>query len=248
MTALKSRRSTIRYLLILAILGAAGLVAAAVYELLSGAGPRPGPPTATSRLIAEDAGVTGRLLTALQFRDGEWMPSRYSTPDWEKYQTAALASAALGARPAGSPSRRNAAIMTVNAAITHHQLPNGDFDAGTAAAGTSSVSGGFWVEDEGMIALTLHRYVPKATLRAWERSVTRYVQFLVRSHSAQWYSNGNVVLRQTVIMLEAYRLARLVGDPAAVDYWHDYVSEKRFLVRPTAVTGTHGAGEWRTYG
>jgi len=203
--------------------------------------PVPGPPPG---LVSTDGDAAAKLLRGMSFRAGEWMPSQYFGPEWEKYQAPAVAAAALGTSPGGTAAQRNEAIETVNAAIVDHQQSDGDFDAGTAFAGGSSVSGGFWVESEGLIAITLRQDLDSATLRRWERSLARYVQFLVRSGSSDWYSNGNVVLRQAVIMLETYRLARWVRDPEASTYLQDYRFEKRFLVHPSATSG----GGWRTYG
>ena len=197
--------------------------------------------------LRKDEEITRTALDRFSYRNGEWMPSQYRSPSWEKYQAPAVASAALGTAPSGTSAQRDVAIDTVNTAISRHQLPNGDFDNGTPASGTSGVWGGFWAEAQGLIAITLHGAVPTATLRRWEQSMASYVRYLETSHQTTWYANGNVVLRQAVIMLETHRLAQLVGDPRAASYWQEYLAEKRFLVNPAA-TQHRGDPNWATYG
>ena len=199
-------------------------------------------------LLARDRALALGAVNAFSYRGGIWMPAQYTGPAWEKYQTAAAADAVLGLLPGGTVAQRVAAAQTVDAVIANHQLPNGDFDNGTAVSGPTSVGGGFWAEAEGLIALTLRHSVAPARLRTWEQSLARYVTFLTSSHDTDWYSNGNVVLRQAVIMLETYQLARSVDDPAAPSYWRAYLAERRFLVAPAAVAGGGGRSEWLTYG
>ena len=199
----------------LAVIAALALVLAAIVAVVAivTSGSRRSRQTVISpALLARDRALALGAVNAFSYRGGIWMPAQYTGPAWEKYQTAAAADAVLGLLPGGTVAQRVAAAQTVDAVIANHQLPNGDFDNGTAFSGPASVGGGFWAEAEGLISATLRHSVALARLRTWEQSLARYVTFLTSSHDTDWYSNGNVVLRQAVIILETYQLARSVDD------------------------------------
>jgi hypothetical protein len=226
------------------------LVAVVVVVVMAGRSPerspaRPG--VISAARLAEDRALALQVVNTYKSRSGIWMPAQYASQDWEKYEDAAAADAALGLLPGGNPAQAQAAARTVDAAIADHQLRSGDFDNGTAASGPSGVNGGFWAEAEGLIALTLRHAVTPQRLSAWEQSMARYVAFLESSHNASWYANGNVVLRQAVVMLETYDLARSVSDPAAPQFLRDYQAERQFLVNPSAARAG-GISGWATYG
>lgn len=168
---------------------------------------------------------------------GEFVPSAYTTADWEKYQSAAVADAVLGG------SYASTAQATVDQAIAVHQLPNGDFDAGTVSAGSSGVNGTFWGEAEGEIALLLAPTVSAAENAAWVASMERYASYLWQTQIGpphEWYINGNVQVRETVILLEAWLLS---NDPK---YLEEYQISREFLTVPGAISPAWGADGWKT--
>jgi len=203
--------------------------------------------SAASSYEAEDLLMLRSAVDTFPRRGGAWMPGLYSSSSWEKYQTAVVGDAVLGARRGGGLGRRQIAQETVDLAIARHQLPDGDFDNGTHAAGSSGVSGGFWAEAEGLVALVLRPYIRRPLFADWVGSMERYADYLMRSGETKWYANGNVVLRTAVVLLETYRLAELNGGRNAARLWRAYTFELRFLTDPA----TRGKGErwsWLGYG
>jgi hypothetical protein len=198
-------------------------------------------------LLAYSKQTAKEAIEKFQYKDGVWLPARYNQPEWGKYQNAAVAAAALGTLPDGTAAQRQMAIDTINTSIARHQLPNGDFDNGTAASGSGGVNNGFLVEGLGLAAWTLRDSVPPETLKAWAQSVGRYANYLQKG-DAQWYSNGNINIRYAVIMLEAHQLAKLTGDPNTQAYWDQYVAQRDFLVNPGAKTAASAVPKWKTYG
>jgi hypothetical protein len=184
---------------------------------------------------------------------GEWNQPAYLTNDWEKFQGVAVGDAALASIPTALLSGSQllaqqpylkTAVATVNQAIAIHQtLPDGDFDNGTPAAGDSGVGGTFWGEAEGLIALTLEHEVSQATLANWQDSMRRYANYLWATQLApphDWYANGNVVLRETVILLETWELT---GDST---FQAEYQQARQFLTTPGTVDPKWSAEGWRT--
>ena len=157
------------------------------------------------------------------FSGGEFESSDYFTSDWEKYQLAAVADASLGAIPSGDlsseqqslqPGYRETAISTVDQAIATHQLSDGDFDDGTPSSGSS------WGQRR-LLGRSRRRDRPddgalrigRRDRRNWITSMESYSDYLWTTQLdpntyAAWYTNGNVVLRETVILLETYLLSR----------------------------------------
>ena len=190
------------------------------------------------------------------FSGGEFESSDYFTSDWEKYQLAAVADASLGAIPSGDlsseqqslqPGYRETAISTVDQAIATHQLSDGDFDDGTPSSGSSGVNGGFWAEAEGGIALMMAPYASAAEQANWITSMENYSDYLWTTQLdpntyAAWYTNGNVVLRETVILLETYLLSR------DSTYYTEYTTAKEFLNTPGALTSRWTSEGWMTGG
>jgi hypothetical protein len=191
-----------------------------------------------ANLLNEDQQIIQQALANVSYSNGEWVPSQYSSTVWQKYEAPALAEAALYIRPGGTAAELNNAVATLNQAIAQHQLSSGEFDDGTPTSGGGGVNSGFWVDIEGATALTLKNSVPASTLKAWEESMVKYTNFLLTGNSS-WYANGNVVLRQDLIMLETYKLAVAVGDPNASAYLSDYQTEQQFLVSPTKPAWTN---------
>jgi hypothetical protein len=170
---------------------------------------------------------------------GEWMPSRYTTSDWEQYQSAAVGEAVLGALPGGTQVQRQVAVDTVNQAIRTHQMSNGDFDNGTPASGSSGVNGPLWAEAEGLIALELKPYLDAGTLASWTASMMHYVDYLSSSGNLLWYANGNQALRHALVALETKMLS------GSSTYAQDYASAMQSALDPT-MGGAYP--QWSAYG
>ena len=209
----------------------------------------PGLVTAQAKLVQQAADGFGT-----HYVSGEFEPSDYLTSTWEKYQTVAVADAALGAIPAADltsqqlsqqPGYRLTAATTLNTAIATHQLPNGDFDNGTASSGSGGVNGTFWGEAEGEAALALSPYVSAAQKTSWVTSMEHYSDYLWSTQlnpatNAAWYPNGNVVLREAVILLETYQLS---GNPT---YNAEYATARQFLTNPGLLQTRWSAAGWKT--
>lgn len=206
------------------------------------------PTLAMNQTAALQAAVDGY---APYYSDGVWNQASYLTGDWEKFQGVAVGDAALAAVPQGfltvaqqatRPLYLQAAVATVNKATATHQLANGDFDNGTPTSGTSGVAGTFWGEAEGLIALTLRPQLDPATLASWQASMRRYATYLWATQLApphDWYTNGNVVLRETVILLETYELT---GDSTLAS---EYQQARRFMTSPGSIDARWSSEGWK---
>jgi hypothetical protein len=182
------------------------------------------------------------------YANSELVPADYDTNSWSVYGAAVGGIAALGAQPDGTAAERTMATDILNKAIATHQQPAGFFDAGTAASGDGGVDAGMWVEAEGYSALLLRNYVSADQLKQWEQSMANYANYMKTNKNLTFYPNGNVVLRQSVILLETYKLAELVGDPNASTYLSEYQAEKQFLVNPSASFPGENPPYWNNYG
>ena len=181
---------------------------------------------------------TVQSFQALRYSNGVWDPANYTSaqPDgtWQKDQAPAVADAVLAASGSSqAASLASVATATVNTAIAQHQRPDGDFDAGPPGADDTGIGATFWASEEGEIAVVLDHTASKATLASWDQSMQRYVGWLESSGNARWYSNGNVNLREALIMLEAQDLATATGDTtgAAADA-KDLAAEQVFVMNP----------------
>ncbi|MGZ4173101.1 MAG: hypothetical protein ACXVQR_01370 [Solirubrobacteraceae bacterium] len=214
-------------------------------------------PNYASTLVSGAATVSSTDQSLLaHYSGGRWMPSAYTSSSWELYQIAAVGQATLGALPGGTAAERQVAIDTVNQAIDTHQMPNGDFDNGTAASGTSGVQGSFWGAAEGQIALELKPFLDAGTLAKWTASMEHYVDYLSASGNLLWYANGNMALRHALIALETKLLSgsstyaqyaasaiQSTLDPSrggALPAWAPY--GLKFSKVPTQVDGSDGSG------
>jgi hypothetical protein len=182
------------------------------------------------------------------YSNGELVPSEYDTNSWSVYGAAVGGIAALGVQPDGTAAERTMATDILNTAIATHQQPSGYFDAGTPTSGSGGVDAGMWVEAEGYAALLLRNSVSAQQLKQWEQSMASFVGYMKTNKNLTFYPNGNIVLRQTVILLETYKLAELVGDPNAATYLQEYQAEKQFLVDPSASFPGENPPYWDNYG
>jgi hypothetical protein len=182
------------------------------------------------------------------YSNGELVPSEYDANSWSVYGAAVGGIATLGVQPDGTSAERTMAIDILNTGIATHQQPSGYFDAGTAASGDGGVDAGMWVEAEGYSALLLRNSVSSEQLDQWEKSMAAYAGYLKTNKNLTFYPNGNVVIRQSVILLETYKLAELVGDPNAATYLSEYQAEKQFLVNPSASFPGENPPYWDDYG
>ncbi len=170
---------------------------------------------------------------------GVWVSNSYQTDGtWGRQQWPALAEAIFSRVPSGqqpgSPSAEaQVATDTLNAAITNHQLADGNFGTSTS---DSPVNGCFWAVAEGATAWVLqqgHELTP-TQLTTFEQSMVKFVNYTETSGNAPFYINGNVNICFTTAMLEAWKLAQAAGDAAQATMLADYQAEQTFVMDPCA--------------
>jgi hypothetical protein len=229
------------------VLAAAGPIACGGGGVGAGGGRRGGGDQPSQPLLGIQESQTQAILDQFAsspsyFANGEWDPQAYDTtqPDgfWEKEQWPAIseAVAALYYHDTGDQAQADAraqiAIATVNAAIANKQHTNGSYGESGAVGGT------FWAQAQGLIALVLHRAgeLDGRTLSRWTSSLDSYAGWLHASRNDRWYINGNDNLRITLIMLEAWKLAQLIGSTRADAIHRWYTASESFTMNPCAAT------------
>ena len=120
---------------------------------------------------------------------------------WRVSSGPGAAAAALGAT---DPTLAQAAIQTFTALIAAHQLPNGAFDR-VAGASSPSPTGNdvqtmFVASDLGMALWSLHSVLPPDVVAAWTASLVAAAQYLVDHKNLSWYTNGNIVVGNALVM------------------------------------------------
>ena len=127
-------------------------------------------------------------------------------PDyWRSSSGPGLAAAAVAAAT-GNPTMRADAEQTFDTLIAEHEQPNGSFTAAAGAPDPQSpdIDTMFFVDNLGMALWALRPQMSSGTVAAWTSAITAGANFLVNNGNLTWYTNGNVVIGNALVMALAY--------------------------------------------
>jgi hypothetical protein len=172
-----------------------------------------GPSTAISLTptLTSLAGTANTVLQSYTTRSSADDPRYYASGTWYAtdgpecwlcYSAAADGAATLSQLPGADSQLVQTAVDTFNSDIAHYQLPNGGF--ADPYPTVDQVGTGFFTVFLGMGYLELRNAVSPQTLASWSTSIQKAADYLINSGMSTWYTNGNVVLRQTEVFWLAW--------------------------------------------
>ena len=146
---------------------------------------------------------------------------------WRSSSGPGLAAAAVAGLD-GDPTMGQDAVQTFDTLIASHQQPNGSFTAvpGTPQPQSPDVDTMFFATNLGMALWTLHGQMTAADVATWTSVLTGAADFLVANGNLAWYSNGNIVIGNALVMALA---AWASGDSR---YEADYEAALSFALAP----------------
>ena len=149
-------------------------------------------------------------------------------PDyWRSSSGPGLAAAAVAAST-GDPTMRADAEQTFDTLISEHEQPNGSFTAAAGAPDPQSpdIDTMFFVDNLGMALWALRPQMSSQEVAAWTSAITAGANYLVNNGNLTWYTNGNVVVGNALVMALAYWAT---GNPV---YETDYQQALSFAISP----------------
>lgn len=140
-------------------------------------------------------------------------------------QSSAALGAAVLARPGEPDDERLRALSmaTIDRLITTRQRPDGAFE-GPGEVG--EIPTAFLTADIGQAIIAGRAWLPAAKRARWRRSVVEGAEYLIDNGNLQWYTNGNIVLANTLTMYVAWRLS------GQRRFARAYAKAWRFALRP----------------
>jgi hypothetical protein len=169
----------------------------------------------STRVLAP-AGATGSDQTEL-----DSMPFR-PTPDCPRCNAGPALAFALDWYVSGSASSRLAALQSFDALLANQRQVSGAL----AKASSADIETMFIADHLGVAVLLLADGLDAAHRVAYTSAVTGAADFLVKNGNLRWYTNGNVVVGNALVMALA---ARLSGLAKYEDYYRQAVA---FAVAP----------------
>ena len=191
-------------------------------------------PTADSVVSAIGGEVTASLgsdVTSLVDQQAPGDPNGLwigGDPDeWRASSGPGLAAAAVAAAT-GDPTMRADAEQTFDTLIGEHEQPDGSFTAtaGSPDPQSPDIDTMFFVDNLGMALWALRPQMSPAEAAGWTNAIEAGANFLVNNGNLTWYTNGNIVIGNTLVMALAYWSS---GNPA---YATDYQQALSFAVSP----------------
>lgn len=184
-----------------------------------GQGPAPRVVAVKAAVVApQRSGAGGRIVTLEEFLgseiDGLHRTMRPgSVWDWsgsgDCFRCNAGVGLAAAALYASSGHRRSLerAVRILDKLVTYSQ-DNGAFAASRAEAGTNAdVATMFAAAELGLAVQLIGDDVDGTTRRRWSDAVTGAADFLIRNKNLTWYTNGNIVVGNALVMALAHRLS-----------------------------------------
>ena len=149
-------------------------------------------------------------------------------PDfWRSSSGPGLAAAAVAAST-GDPTMRVDAEQTFDTLISEHEQPNGSFTAAAGAPDPQSpdIDTMFFVDNLGMALWALRPQMSSQEVAAWTSAIAAGANYLVNNGNLTWYTNGNVVVGNALVMALAYWAT---GNPV---FETDYQQALSFAISP----------------
>ena len=147
--------------------------------------------------------------------------------NWRASSGPGLAAATVAAAT-GDATMRADAEQTFDTLIADHEQPNGSFTAlpGAPQPQSPDIDTMFFVTNLGMALWALRPQMAPSEIASWTAAVTAGANFLVNNGNLTWYTNGNVVVGNDLVMALVYWAT---GNPT---YETDYQQGLSFAVSP----------------
>jgi hypothetical protein len=121
---------------------------------------------------------------------------------WFSSSGPGLAAAAVAAAT-GDPTMRADAEQTFDTLIAEHEQPNGSFIA-VSNPQSPDISTMFFVTNLGMALWALRPQMSPGEVATWTAAITAGANYLVKNGNLTWYTNGNIVIGNALVMALAY--------------------------------------------
>jgi len=146
---------------------------------------------------------------------------------WRSASGPGLAAAAVAGLD-GDGSMRQDAVQTFDALIATHLRSDGSFTAvaGTPAPQSPDVDTMFFATNLGMALWALRGQLSSTEVATWTAALTGAADYLVAHGNLSWYSNGNIVIGNALVMALAFWAS---GDSR---YQADYQTALSFALAP----------------
>ncbi len=163
-------------------------------------------------------------------------PTFYTNGQWRNGQEAACwrctlgpgVAAALIARTSGDSQMRNRAIETFETMVTQHQTGEGAFMPANPQEDGLAITTMFAATELGTAYVELRDQLPADQKKRWAQSIARSADYLVAKGNLRWYTNGNIVIGNALVMQFAWLAT---GDQR---YRDAYENALEFAVAPPA--------------
>jgi hypothetical protein len=152
----------------------------------------------------------------------------------------------------GSESYLSTAILTFDTAIAGHQRENGSFGPGGTGEGKGDIQTSLFGSELAEVYLMLGKRLDSHRRSVWAKSLARAADFLIANGNLRWYTNGNIVLANALMMDLTYRITRLARfKTAAATAIHFAISPPQnrwygfglqYTKNPKKADGSDGAG------
>jgi hypothetical protein len=158
--------------------------------------------------------VLGSTADGLIGRSGTTDPYYFSSPDWYiasddcyRCTTGPALTAAVTAAITGDPVQLATVEAYFDNVVATHQAANGSFGPYPAAEGGPDIATTTIANALGEAWFVLGDRLDATRKAAWANGVTRAADFLVANRNLAWYTNGNIVLANTLTMALAYKVS-----------------------------------------
>ena len=173
-------------------------------------GALPASPTASDR--ARLLSLLSDSVTSLSVQSGPTDPRYFSGGVWLSGQDdcfrcnigPGVASAALAR--AGNATALDLAIQTFDHAIATHRQADGSFGPPYGTETGPDIQTMMFANELGTALIALTPQLDPGRIQAWTSALTGAADFLIRNGNLAWYTNGNIVLGNTLTMALAYRV------------------------------------------
>ncbi len=155
---------------------------------------------------------------------GLW--ENYDPVYWRVASGPALSAAAVAAAT-GDTKMLTIARRTFNELIRTHQRTNGSYSSTGPEAQPVDIDTMFFATNLGMALRVIGGRLNSATRAFWTRSLLAAASYLVTNGNLSWYTNGNIVIGNALVMALAF-------DATGDQRWHRYYERAwTFAVSPS---------------
>jgi len=177
-------------------------------------------PTSLFLVATQSASDRARLLPllsdavdSLSSRSGPSDPRYFSGGVWLSGQDDCFrcnigpgVAAAAVAASTGDRLAFGLAVLTFDHAIAAHRQADGSFGPPSGGETGDDIQTMMFANELGTALIALTPQLDPGRIQAWTSALTDAADFLIRNGNLSWYTNGNIVLGNTLTMALAYRV------------------------------------------